>query len=173
MYLTSNHQDWSLASLSGVAVSCDVGHRQGLDPVWLWDRPAATAPIRPLAWEPPYAMGTALKRQKDKKEKEKKERKEVPGSLQAHVPSICGSTQGEGLSISTPRLQEPLEPHLCNRNAPFTKKKRTSPPNRLGKIVWHLKIKHLSIQSNHLTRQILKSAENFGRRVGVKGRKRR
>ena len=38
----------------------------------LWvDRPAATAPIRPLAWEPPYAVGTALKRKK--KERKKKE----------------------------------------------------------------------------------------------------
>ena len=34
--------------------------------LWLWHRPAATAPIRPLDWEPPYAMGTALKRQKNK-----------------------------------------------------------------------------------------------------------
>ena len=29
--------------------------------LWLWCRPAATAPIRPLAWEPPYAMVAALK----------------------------------------------------------------------------------------------------------------
>ena len=34
-------------------------------------RPVAAAPIRPLAWEPPYAVGEALTRQK--KEKEKKE----------------------------------------------------------------------------------------------------
>ena len=27
--------------------------------LWLWCRPAATAPIRPLAWEPPYAAGAA------------------------------------------------------------------------------------------------------------------
>uniref|UniRef100_A0A4X1V611 Uncharacterized protein n=1 Tax=Sus scrofa TaxID=9823 RepID=A0A4X1V611_PIG len=40
-----------------VAVSCGVGCRCGLDPalLWLWCRPVATAPIRPLAWEPPYA----------------------------------------------------------------------------------------------------------------------
>mgnify|MGYP007088182029 CR=1 FL=1 len=30
---------------------------------WLWCRPAATAPIEPLAWEPPYAAGAALRRQ--------------------------------------------------------------------------------------------------------------
>ena len=29
--------------------------------LWLWRRPAAVTPIRPLAWEPPYASGTALK----------------------------------------------------------------------------------------------------------------
>ena len=44
-----------------MAVSCGVGGRHGLDPVllWLWCRPAATAPIRPIAWEPPYATGAA------------------------------------------------------------------------------------------------------------------
>ena len=32
--------------------------------LWLWCRLAAVAPIRPLAWEPPYAAGMALKRKK-------------------------------------------------------------------------------------------------------------
>ena len=35
--------------------------------LWLWCRPAAVALIRPLAWEPLYAMGVALKRPKKKK----------------------------------------------------------------------------------------------------------
>ena len=35
----------------------------------LWSRPAAVALIRPLAWEPPRAVGVALNRQKDKKKK--------------------------------------------------------------------------------------------------------
>ena len=54
-------------------MSCGVGRRSGLNLVllWLWRRPAATAPIRPLAWEPPYDMGVALK--KDKKTKKRKE----------------------------------------------------------------------------------------------------
>ena len=34
--------------------------------LWLWFGPAATAPSRPLAWEPPYAVDAALKGQKDK-----------------------------------------------------------------------------------------------------------
>ena len=37
--------------------------------LWLWCRPAAVAPIGPLAWEPPYAMGATLKSQKKKKKK--------------------------------------------------------------------------------------------------------
>ena len=50
-------------------VSCGVGRRCGSDSacLWLWCRPAAVAPIRPLTWEPPYAVGVALKSQKKKK----------------------------------------------------------------------------------------------------------
>ena len=50
-------------------MSYGVGHRCSSDPalLWLWYRLAAIAPIQPLAWEPPYAMGVALKRQKTKK----------------------------------------------------------------------------------------------------------
>ena len=50
-------------------MSCGVGHRHGLGValLWLWRRPAAVAPIRPLAWEPPYAVGGALKIQKQNK----------------------------------------------------------------------------------------------------------
>ena len=38
-------------------MSCGVGHRCGLALalLWLWCRLATAAPIRPLAWEPPYA----------------------------------------------------------------------------------------------------------------------
>ena len=35
--------------------------------LWLWCRPVAIALIRPLAWEPPYATGAALKKKKIKK----------------------------------------------------------------------------------------------------------
>ena len=39
-----------------------MGCRRGSDPAWLclWRGLAATAPIRPLAWGPPYATGVAL-----------------------------------------------------------------------------------------------------------------
>ena len=47
-------------------MSCGVGSRLGSDLalLWLWCRPAATALIGPLAWEPPYALGAALKKKK-------------------------------------------------------------------------------------------------------------
>ena len=50
-------------------MSCGIGHRLSSDPplLWLWHRLAATAPIRPLAQEPPYAMGVALEKTKKKK----------------------------------------------------------------------------------------------------------
>ena len=52
-------------------MSCGVGGRRGSDLVLLQlqCRLAATAPIRPLAWEPPYAVGVALIRQRKKKKK--------------------------------------------------------------------------------------------------------
>ena len=64
---------------AGVALSCGVGRRRSSDPalLWLWHRPVATAPVQPLAWEPPYAVGaaqeiattTTTKRQKTKDKK--------------------------------------------------------------------------------------------------------
>ena len=43
--------------------------------LWLWRRLVATAPIRLLAWEPPYAAGAALKRQKKKEEDQERTQK--------------------------------------------------------------------------------------------------
>ena len=59
-------------------MSCGVGRRHGSDLalLWLWRRPAAIAPIQPLAWEPPYAEGAALERQKTKKKKKKNWKRE-------------------------------------------------------------------------------------------------
>ena len=50
-------------------MSCGVGCRRSSDPalLWLWPRLVATAPIQPLAWEPPYAAGAAQEIEKKKK----------------------------------------------------------------------------------------------------------
>ena len=54
-------------------MSCGVVCRLSSDLalLWLWRRLAATAPIQPLAWECPYAVGSP------KKTKKKRERKKL------------------------------------------------------------------------------------------------
>ena len=72
----------SLPLLSGLRIwrCCIVGCRHSSDPalLWPWCRPAASAPIIPLAWEPPYAVGAAqemAKRQKNKNKNKVLEKK--------------------------------------------------------------------------------------------------
>ena len=45
-----------------MAVNCGVGRRLSSDLMLLWL--AAVTPIGPLAWEPPCAVGAALKKKK-------------------------------------------------------------------------------------------------------------
>ena len=54
-------------------MSCGVGCRRGSNPtlLWLWCRPVPTAPIRPLAWKPPYTVGAGLEKAKRQKKKTK------------------------------------------------------------------------------------------------------
>ena len=60
-------------------MSSGVGHKCGSDPVllWLWQRLATAALIQPLAWQPPYAMGAALKKRQKKKTKKKDKKKKI------------------------------------------------------------------------------------------------
>ena len=59
-------------------MSYGIGCRCGSDPVlWLWCRPAAVTPIRPLAWEPPCAGDAALKRPKKKRRRKQLNQKQT------------------------------------------------------------------------------------------------
>ena len=90
-------------------MSCGVGLRRGSDPalLWLWRRLVVTALIRPLAWEPPHAVGAALEKAKRTKKKKNKKwgleqmknskeqrqtstghRNPVPTSLGTGTPSV-------------------------------------------------------------------------------------
>ena len=54
------------------------GHKSssGLALLWLCYKPAATAPIQPLALEPPFAMVQPKEKRKEKERKEKKRNKQ-------------------------------------------------------------------------------------------------
>ena len=91
---------------SGVAVSCGVGCRCGSDPklLWLWRRLTATAPIQPLAWEPPYATGAALEMAKRQKKNNNNKIKEIPCTLPAWTCCILELTS---LESARPRVKSP------------------------------------------------------------------
>ena len=59
----------------------------------------ATAPIRPLSWEPPYASGAALEKTKKKKKKERERGKE------GHYIMIKGSIQKEDIAIVKKKVE--------------------------------------------------------------------
>ena len=65
---------------SGIALSCSVDHRRGLDPgsLRLWCRPAAVALIHSLAWELPHVMHVAVKSKKKKENKQNKQNNPPP-----------------------------------------------------------------------------------------------
>ena len=77
-------------------MSCGVGSRCGSDPtlLWLWRGPVAIALIRPLSWEPSYAVGAAqemakkTKKTKKQKQQQQKERVEVLLSGQTPRPKL-------------------------------------------------------------------------------------
>ena len=79
-------------------MSCGVGCRHGSDLalLWLWCRPVATALIRPLAWEPSYAKGVALKRQN----------KEIYFGVAVMAQWLSNSSRNHGVVSSIPDLAQ-------------------------------------------------------------------
>ena len=64
-------------------MSCGVGCRYGSDPtlLWLWCRSVAAALMRPLTWEPPYAVGVAQRNGKKTKKPKQTNKKQQKTSL--------------------------------------------------------------------------------------------
>ena len=55
--------------------------------LWLWRRLAAAAPVQPLAWELPHAVGAAVKRKKERERERERwiirvDKKDTPCGLQ-------------------------------------------------------------------------------------------
>ena len=84
-------------------MSCGSGCRGGSDLLllWLWCRLAATALIQPLAWEPPYATGTALK---NKTNKQTKKQNHTKKSIKIFLWQLCHINEERGLKNYTPLL---------------------------------------------------------------------
>ena len=82
-------------------MSSGVGHRRGSDPtwLWLWCRPVAKTPIRPLAWEPPHAVGAALEKARRQKQKQKQKQTPKIKSKDTQAESGIGSSPLISLSL--------------------------------------------------------------------------
>ena len=73
-------------------MSCGAGQRCGSDLVFLCLWLVAAAPIGPLAWEPPYTVGAALKRQTDRQT----ERKDTEGDIYTRKEIVRRKREGKG-----------------------------------------------------------------------------
>ena len=84
-------------------MSC--GRRRGLDPALpeLWCRPAVTAPIGPLASEPPYATGAAL--EKKKKKKNLTAAALVATEIRVLSPGLSPRVKGPGIATAAAWIQ--------------------------------------------------------------------
>ena len=105
-------------------MNCGVGCRHGSEPtlLWLWCRTAAVDPIRPLAWELPYALGAALKKQsKPTTITTKNKRREGLGIPEARDKAILAGCQPlltgldlcEGVIPQDIREEAKGRQHLC------------------------------------------------------------
>ena len=68
--------------------------------LWLWRRPVAVGPIRPLAWELPYAVRAALKRQKTHKKEKKKDHEEL-----------------QSITVGNPEIPDNVKQYICNKTS--------------------------------------------------------
>ena len=102
-------------------MSCGVGRRCGLDLVllWLWCRLLATALIQPLAWEPWYAEGAALKRKNNNNNNKKQ--------LTTHIKKmkkLVPSSHNKNISIRTCTKNEIIKYFEEKKKWTFLRKQR-------------------------------------------------
>ena len=77
--------------------------------LWLWCRPAAIAPIRPLAWESPCVMSAALKsKTKQKPTRTGKQFSKVTGYKNNIQKSVAFFTLAD--EISERESKKPISP---------------------------------------------------------------
>ena len=79
------------------------------------------APIRPLAWEPPYTMGVAPQKIRDSRRRKKKENgiKNIFEEIMAKNFTNLKYTDIETESTEDPKQDEPKQTHAktyCNKN---------------------------------------------------------
>ena len=105
-------------------VSCGVGHRFSSDAslLWLWHRPAAAAPIQPLAWELPYAASATLK----SKNKQKTQKTTAPPTVYLHIKKHFKSCFSTLMSINR-RMDREGMVHIYNGILFGHKKNETMP----------------------------------------------
>ena len=83
-------------------------HGSGATLLWLWGRLVATAPIRPLAREPPYATGTAQEMAKNKKNNKKTQITNVVEDVDKRKPlyTVDGIVNGAAVKNSIGAFQK-------------------------------------------------------------------
>ena len=114
-----------------------IGHRCGSNPVllWLWCRLAATALIRPLAWEPPYATSAALKSQKEKEKQKGSEHK---------VNSIMGHLISSPTVMHSSRVRL-KESHTFNSPIPICNQRLHHIQSNLFIFFFWLRLQHMEV----------------------------
>ena len=103
-----------------------VGRRHSLDPalLWLWCRPSDVVSIRPLAWEPPYVMGEALK-SKTKKQKTKQKKPQTLHMLFSSIYSFKEELCSNPFSCHQVTDEATIMPNIFRGCFPFFYKKHS------------------------------------------------